>query len=139
MAAEGKRRWLGQERNKNNFNNDLPALIFVSGNMQALSNASPMDPIIEEPSPRVVVRLPPRNINIRCYDWSQHQPRQKVEVMFRIRIGAKRQQYASDSTAMLVLTSGMSHGSFARTFYSERIYEIIAKLSQKYHFYLVMT
>ena len=31
------------------------------------------------------------------------------------------------------------HGSFARTFYSERISEIIAKLSQKYNFYLVIT
>ena len=31
------------------------------------------------------------------------------------------------------------HGSFARTFYSEHISEIIAKLSQKYHFYLVTT
>ena len=30
------------------------------------------------------------------------------------------------------------HGSFARTFYCARISEIIAKLSQKYHFYLCM-
>ena len=107
--------------------------------MQALFNASLMVPIIEGPSPWVVARLRPPNIDIRCYDWSQNQPRQKVEVMFRIRIGAKRQQYASDGTATLVLTSGVSHGSFARTFYSERISEIIAKLSQKYHFYLVIT
>ena len=74
MAAEGRRRWLGQERNINDFNNDLPALIFVSGAMQALSNASSMVPIIREPSPWAVARLRPRNINIRCYNWSQHQP-----------------------------------------------------------------
>ena len=30
------------------------------------------------------------------------------------------------------------HGSFARTFYCARISEIIAKLSQKYHFYFVI-
>ena len=31
------------------------------------------------------------------------------------------------------------HGSFARTFCSARISEIIAKLSQKYHFYLIIS
>ena len=31
------------------------------------------------------------------------------------------------------------HGSFSHTFYSKRIYEIFAKLSQKHHFYLVTT
>ena len=31
------------------------------------------------------------------------------------------------------------HGSFARTFYSEPISEIITKLSQKYNFLLVIT
>ena len=33
----------------------------------------------------------------------------------------------------------LDHGSFACTFYSERISEVIAKLSQKYDFYLVIT
>ena len=51
MTAEGKRRWLRQERNKNDFNNDLPALIFVSGTIQALFNASPMAFNIGGPSP----------------------------------------------------------------------------------------
>ena len=51
--TSGKRGWLGQERNKNDFSNDLPALIFVYGTMQALFNASLMVPIIGEPSPRV--------------------------------------------------------------------------------------
>ena len=36
-------------------------------------------------------------------------------------------------------TETMGHGSFTRTFYSERISQIIAKLSQKYNFYLVIT
>ena len=31
------------------------------------------------------------------------------------------------------------HGNFACTFYSERIPEIITKLSHKYHFYLLIT
>ena len=84
MAAEGKRRWLRQERNKNDFNNDLPALIFVSGAIQALFNASSMVPTIGEPTPQVVAKLRPRNIDIRCYDWSQHQPPQKNEVMFHV-------------------------------------------------------
>ena len=56
MAAEGKRRWLRQEIHKNDFNNDLPALIFVSGTtIQALFNATPMVPIIGEPSPQIGV------------------------------------------------------------------------------------
>ena len=55
MAAEGKRRWLRQERNKNDFNNDLPALIFVSVTTQALFNASPMTIIIGGRRPRVGV------------------------------------------------------------------------------------
>ena len=59
MEAKGKMRWLRQGRNKNDFNNDLPALIFVSGSMQALFNASPMDFIIGGHGPRVVVRLRP--------------------------------------------------------------------------------
>ena len=84
---------LGKKETKNNFNNDLPALIFVSGTMQALFNASPVVSIIGEPSRRVVARLRPRNIDIRCYDWSQHQPRQKLKVMLRAQIDAERQQY----------------------------------------------
>ena len=59
MAAKGKRRWLRQERNKNDFNNDLPALIFVSGTIQALFSASPMVPINGEHSPRVGVMFRP--------------------------------------------------------------------------------
>ena len=55
MAAEGKRRWLWQGKNKNDFNNDLPALIFVSGTIQALFNASPMVPFNGEHSPWVGV------------------------------------------------------------------------------------
>ena len=55
MAAEGKRRWIRQERNKNDFNNDLPALIFVSGTIQALFNASSMVPINGEHSLRAGV------------------------------------------------------------------------------------
>ena len=39
----------------------------------------------------------------------------------------------------VVLSLASVHGNFARTFYSERISEIIAKQSQKYHFYLVIT
>ena len=61
MTAKGKRRWLRQTRNKNDFNNVLPALIFVSDTIQALFNAPPMIPvIIGEPSPRFVARLQTR-------------------------------------------------------------------------------
>ena len=35
------------------------------------------------------------------------------------------------------LVGKVVHGSFARTVYSERISEVIAKLSQQYDFYLV--
>ena len=59
MTAEGKRRQLRQERHKNDFKNDLPALIFVSGFLQALFNASPMAFNIGRTSPQVVVRLRP--------------------------------------------------------------------------------
>ena len=55
---------LRQGRNKNDFNNDLPALIFVSGTIQALFNASPMTFIIGGPSQQVVVRLLPMVISI---------------------------------------------------------------------------
>ena len=116
MAAEGKRRWLRQERNKNDFNNDLPALIFVSGAIQALFNASPMASIIGGPSPQVVVRLRPivtsifdvtigRNINI---------DKNSRLCMVRVQIGAERQQYASNVTAALALTSGVSQATISR-------------------------
>ena len=41
--------------------------------------------------------------------------------------------------ALLASSGYEMHGSFACTFYSERISEIIARLSQKYYFYLVIT
>ena len=59
MAAEGKRRWIRQERNKNDLKNDLPTLIFVSGTIQALFNASPMAFNIGQASLQVVVRWQP--------------------------------------------------------------------------------
>ena len=59
MAAEGKRRWIRQERNKNDFKNDLPALIFDSGTIQAFFNAFPMAPVEGEHSPRVRVMFRP--------------------------------------------------------------------------------
>ena len=64
MAAEGKRRWLSQERNKHDFNNDLPALIFVSGTTQALFNASPKAPVNGEHSPPVGVMFRPISTSI---------------------------------------------------------------------------
>jgi len=59
--------------NKNDFNNDLPALMFVSGTIQALFNASPMTFIIGGPSPQVVVRLRP--IVISIFDVTIGRPR----------------------------------------------------------------
>ena len=74
MVAEGKRIWLRQERNKKDSNNDLPALMFVSGTIQALFNGSPMVPVNGEHSPRVGVMFRPIVTSILMLRSVLHQP-----------------------------------------------------------------
>ena len=67
--------------------NDLPALIFVSGTIQALFNASPMVPINGEHSPRVGIMFRPivtRYLMLRSVDLA----RTKTECFDRVRIDA---------------------------------------------------
>ena len=89
MAAKGERRWLRQGRNKNDFKNDLPALIFVAGTIQAEFNASPMAFNIGQASPQVVVRLRPIVTSIfDAYDRLTSPGRKQI-VSIRVRIGAR--------------------------------------------------
>ena len=80
MTAEGKRRQLRQERHTTDFKKDLPALIFVSGFLQVLFNASPMAFNIGQASPQVVVRLRP--IVTSIYDVTIGRPRPDKNRMF---------------------------------------------------------
>ena len=99
--------WLGQERNKNDFKNDLPALKFVSGTTQAELYASPMVFTIGKASPRVVVRLRP--IVTPIYDVTIGQPRPDENRMFcsGVRIVARASRQASDDAATSLLTLGV--------------------------------
>ena len=47
--------------------------MFVFGAVHSLICAFIVTPSFGKARLWVVVRLRPRNINIRCYDWSQHQ------------------------------------------------------------------
>ena len=104
VAAEGKKRWLRQERNKNDFNNYLPALIFVSGTIQTLFNTSSMVPINGAHSPRVIgptstgqkLRFPSASSAPEC------------------------QRHTTNDAAALVLTLGVPEGILSRAVEAHR-------------------
>ena len=115
MAADGKRRWLRQERNKNDFNNDLPALIFVSGTMQALFNASPMVPIIGEPRLRVVHSgVPTSYCQYLMLRAVQHQPERSLDKMLRLSSASELALSVKRRTTTLVLTLGLPQATNSR-------------------------
>ena len=120
MAAEGKRRWLRQERNKNDFNNDLPALVFVSGTIQVLFNASPMVPINGEHSPRVGVMFRPIVTSIFDVTIGPTSTGRKLRFPFAPESAPECQRHATDDAATLVLTLGVSDGILSRAVEARR-------------------
>ena len=120
MAAEGQRRWLRQEKNKNDFNNGLAALIFVSGVIQTLFNASPMVPINGEHSPRVGVVFRPIVTSIFDVTIGPTSTGQKLRFPSAPESAPDCQRHTTDDAATLVLTLGVPEVIFSRAVEAHR-------------------
>ena len=104
MAAGGERKLLRQEINKTILTMTYLHLIFVFGVIQPLFCTSPMAPTIGEAIPEVVARLRPRNINVRCYDWLQHQLEENPRLCSASKLVPERQQHTTNGVTALTLT-----------------------------------
>ena len=79
-------------------------LIFVFGVVHLLICASMVTPSFGKACPWIVAMLRPRNIDIRCYDWSQHQLKENARFCSASELAPERQQHTTDGATALVLT-----------------------------------